>query len=73
MALKEVDLETLQQHVDALNIIVNLLLTEMSESNPDSLNRLLQQLRKIIDTSPQLHPTLTYMTFRELIDGGSRH
>ena len=58
MTLKTVDIETLQQHVDAINIMVNLILTELSESRPQSLQRILRELRAVIDATPQLHPLL---------------
>lgn len=58
MTLEIADVETLQQHVDALNILINLIFSEMAESHPGSLRCILQQLRHALDTTPQLHPIL---------------
>jgi len=58
MPLKTVDLKTLQQHVDALHILVNLILTEMSKSAPNSLASIVEKLEHTIKSTPQLHPVL---------------
>ncbi len=77
MELKNVDLETLQQHVDAQQILINLILADIANSNPRMLGRILSKLRSLIDATPQLHPKLRdiletgYMTLHELLAGDS--
>lgn len=56
--LKVVSTETLQQHVDALNIICNIMMIAIGDKEPETLARILNLIRETIDSTPQLHPEL---------------
>jgi hypothetical protein len=78
MTLKTADLETLQQHVDALAVLVNLILTAAAAQAPALLDQVLRDLHEALDRTPQMHPQLRellekrYLTFAELRSGPGR-
>ena len=58
MPLENAKPETSLQHIDALNILVHLILTEMAQSAPQSLVKIIEKLADIMESDSQMDPKL---------------